>query len=65
MGKALVPFMFAYTPALLFIDFTWSAFLSAVVAGVVGIVALSAAYIALVRDDDHARSSRRCSRSAG
>ena len=31
MGKALVPFMFVYTPALLFIDFTWSAFLSALV----------------------------------
>jgi TRAP transporter 4TM/12TM fusion protein len=44
MGKALVPFMFAYTPALLFVDFTWSAFLSAIAAGVVGIVALSAAY---------------------
>jgi TRAP-type uncharacterized transport system fused permease subunit len=44
MGKALVPFMFTYTPALLFIDFTWSAFASAVVAGIVGIVALSAAY---------------------
>jgi TRAP transporter 4TM/12TM fusion protein len=45
MGKALVPFMFTYTPALLFIDFTWSAFLSALACGVVGIVALSAAYI--------------------
>ncbi|MCE7878333.1 MAG: TRAP transporter permease [Betaproteobacteria bacterium PRO3] len=44
MGKALVPFMFTYTPALLFIDFTWSAFVSALVAGVVGILALSAAF---------------------
>ena len=44
MGKALVPFMFTYTPALLFIDFTWTAFSSAIVAGMVGIVALSAAY---------------------
>jgi len=44
MGKALVPFMFTYTPALLFIDFTWTAFSSALVAGIVGIVALSAAY---------------------
>ena len=44
MGKALVPFMFAYTPALLFIDFTWGAFVSAVLAGVVGIIALSAAF---------------------
>ena len=44
MGKALVPFMFTYTPALLFIDFTWTAFASAAVAGIVGILALSAAY---------------------
>jgi TRAP transporter 4TM/12TM fusion protein len=45
MGKALVPFMFTYTPALLFIDFTWTAFVSGLVAGVVGMVALSAAFI--------------------
>jgi TRAP-type uncharacterized transport system fused permease subunit len=44
MGKALVPFMFAYTPALLFVDFTWTAFVSALVAGSVGIIALSAAF---------------------
>jgi len=44
MGKALVPFMFVYTPALLFIDFTWSAFVSAIVAGTIGILALSAAF---------------------
>ncbi|MFO1280956.1 MAG: TRAP transporter fused permease subunit [Burkholderiales bacterium] len=44
MGKALVPFMFTYTPALLFIDFSWAPFVSAVVAGSIGIVALSAAY---------------------
>ncbi|MEO8486424.1 MAG: TRAP transporter permease [Betaproteobacteria bacterium] len=44
MGKALVPFMFTYTPALLFIDFTWTAFLSALVAGVIGIIGLAAAY---------------------
>ena len=49
MGKALVPFMFVYTPALLFIDFTWSAFLSAAFCGIVGIVALSAAYIGYFR----------------
>ncbi len=49
MGKALVPFMFVYTPALLFIDFTWSAFLSAAFCGVVGITALSAAYIGYFR----------------
>ena len=28
MGKALVPFMFVYTPSLLFLDFQWPAFLS-------------------------------------
>ena len=44
MGKALVPFMFTYTPALLFVDFTWTAFVSAIVAGVIGILALSAAF---------------------
>jgi len=44
MGKALVPFMFTYTPALLFIDFAWAPFVSAIVAGVIGILALSAAY---------------------
>ena len=49
MGKALVPFMFVYTPALLFIDFTWSAFLSAAFCGIVGIVALSAAYTGYFR----------------
>jgi TRAP transporter 4TM/12TM fusion protein len=45
MGKALVPFMFVYTPSLLFIDFAWAPFASALFCGVVGIVALSAAYI--------------------
>ena len=49
MGKALVPFMFVYTPALLFIDFTWSAFLSAAFCGLVGITALSAAYVGWFR----------------
>ncbi|MFO1325375.1 MAG: TRAP transporter permease [Burkholderiales bacterium] len=49
MGKALVPFMFVYTPALLFIDFTWTAFLSAAFCGISGIVALSAAYTGYFR----------------
>jgi len=49
MGKALVPFMFVYTPALLFIDFTWSAFLSGAFCGLAGITALSAAYIGYFR----------------
>ena len=49
MGKALVPFMFVYTPSLLFIDFKWHAFASAMFCGVVGIVALSAAYIGYFR----------------
>ncbi|MCC7216185.1 MAG: TRAP transporter permease [Burkholderiales bacterium] len=49
MGKALVPFMFVYTPALLFIDFTWTAFASAAFCGLVGITALSAAYIGWFR----------------
>ena len=44
MGKALVPFMFTYTPAMLFVDFAWAPFASAIVAGAIGILALSAAY---------------------
>jgi TRAP transporter 4TM/12TM fusion protein len=44
MGKALVPLAFVYTPALLFIDFTWSAFLLALVSSIVAIVGLGAAY---------------------
>ena len=44
MGKALVPFMFVYAPSLLFIQFTWTEFLTALASGVLGIVALSAAY---------------------
>jgi TRAP transporter 4TM/12TM fusion protein len=44
MGKALVPFMFVYAPSLLFIQFTWLDFLTAVASGALGIVALGAAY---------------------
>lgn len=49
MGKALVPFMFVYTPSLLFLQFEWPAFLSALVCGAIGIIALSAAYIGYFR----------------
>lgn len=45
MGKALVPFMFVYAPSMLFIDFSWSEFIIAMISGVLGITALSAAYI--------------------
>ena len=44
MGKALVPFAFVYTPALLFIDFTWPAFLTAMVSSIVAVMGLGAAY---------------------
>lgn len=44
MGKALVPFAFVYTPALLLVDFTWPQFLVAVVSCVVAIMGLGAAY---------------------
>lgn len=44
MGKALVPFAFVYTPALLFIDFTWSAFLVAFFGMIVALTGLAAAY---------------------
>ena len=44
MGKALVPFAFVYTPALLFVDFTWAAFLTALVSSIVAVMGLGAAY---------------------
>jgi len=45
MGKALVPFMFVYAPSMLFINFSWTEFSLAILSGIVGIIALSAAYI--------------------
>jgi TRAP transporter 4TM/12TM fusion protein len=44
MGKALVPFAFVYTPALLFIDFSWGAFSIALASTIVAILGLGAAY---------------------
>lgn len=44
MGKALVPFAFVYTPALLMVNFTWSAFLVASVSAIVAVMGLGAAY---------------------
>ncbi len=49
MGKALVPFAFVYTPALLFIDFQWAPFLIALVSTIVAILGLGAAYTGSVR----------------
>ena len=49
MGKALVPFVFVYTPAVLFIDFQWAPFVTALFCGIVGVIALSAAYIGYFR----------------
>lgn len=45
MGKALVPFMFVFSPSLLLVtaDFTWGSFALAFSGAVLGIVALSAA----------------------
>jgi len=48
MGKALVPFAFVYTPALLFIDFTWTSFLLASVCAIVAVMGLGAAYTGFV-----------------
>jgi TRAP transporter 4TM/12TM fusion protein len=48
MGKALVPFVFVYTPALLLIDFTWTAFLLATACAVVAVMGLGAAYTGFV-----------------
>jgi len=44
MGKALVPFAFVYSPALLLVDFTWPAFLVAAVSAIVAVMGLGAAY---------------------
>ncbi len=44
MGKALVPFAFVYTPSLLLINFSWSAFIVAIISITVAIVGLGAAY---------------------
>jgi TRAP transporter 4TM/12TM fusion protein len=44
MGKALVPFAFVYTPALLLVNFTWIEFLLALVSTLVAILGLGAAY---------------------
>ena len=44
MGKALVPFAFVYSPALLFVDVSWSSFCIAMVSTVVAILGLGAAY---------------------
>jgi TRAP-type uncharacterized transport system fused permease subunit len=49
MGKALVPFAFVYTPALLLVDFTWSAFLIGLVSITVAVVGLGTAYTGYVR----------------
>lgn len=45
MGKALVPFMFVFSPSLLLVtaDFTWASFALAFSGAVLGIIALSAA----------------------
>ncbi|MCB1999358.1 MAG: TRAP transporter permease [Burkholderiaceae bacterium] len=44
MGKALVPFAFVYTPSLLLINFSWSAFIVAIISITVAIIGLGAAY---------------------
>jgi len=44
MGKALVPFAFVYTPALLFVDFTWAQFIVSLAGSIVAIMGLGAAY---------------------
>ena len=49
MGKALVPFAFVYTPALLFVNFAWMPFFTALVSTVVAILGLGAAYTGRVK----------------
>ncbi len=48
MGKALVPFAFVFAPALLFVDFTWASFATALFGAVVAIMGLGAAYTGFV-----------------
>jgi TRAP transporter 4TM/12TM fusion protein len=49
MGKALVPFAFVYTPALLFVNFQWGSFTLALASTVVAIMGLGAAYTGQVK----------------
>ena len=51
MGKALVPFMFVYAPSMLFINFSATEFILAMISGILGVVALSAAYIGYFKTD--------------
>jgi len=51
MGKALVPFMFVYAPSMLFINFSWMEFSVAIISGILGVVALSVAYIGHFKTD--------------
>jgi TRAP transporter 4TM/12TM fusion protein len=51
MGKALVPFMFVYAPSMLFINFNWTEFSLGIISGILGIIALSAAYIGYFKTD--------------
>ena len=44
MGKALIPFAFVYSPVLLLINFNWPDFLHALIATIVALIGLSAAY---------------------
>jgi TRAP transporter 4TM/12TM fusion protein len=44
MGKALVPFAFVYAPVLLLLDFSWRAFIESLLAALLAIAALGAAY---------------------
>ena len=44
MGKALMPFAFVYSPVLLLINFNWPDFLHALIATLVALIGLSAAY---------------------
>ena len=49
MGKALVPFMFVYAPSLLLLQFSWTEFITAMASGMLGILALAAAYTGWLR----------------
>ncbi|PIE54430.1 MAG: C4-dicarboxylate ABC transporter permease [Dethiosulfovibrio peptidovorans] len=49
MSGLLLPYLFVYNPVLLFIDFTWARFLPTLLCAVVGVFALSAGLIGMLR----------------
>ncbi len=49
MSGLLLPYLFVYNPVLLFIDFTWKAFLPTIICASIGVFSLSAGLIGMLR----------------